>query len=122
MFNFSDDVFEHTSKLTPAVLQACEMLGMYQAELASVLGLQCADIGRMSSIKQFLLPDSMAWENAILFIRLFQCLYNKFNGNEAAMYHWLRADNKQLAGSPLLLIVDEGKLSLVLDFIINQKI
>lgn len=122
MYNFSDDVFVDTSKLTPAVLQACEMLGMYQAELASVLGLQCADIGRMNNIKQFLLPDSIAWKNAILFIRLYQCLYNKYNGNEAAMYHWLRADNKQLAGSPLLLIVDQGKLPVVVEFLFNQKI
>ena len=36
-------------------------------------------------------------------------------GDEAAMCHWLRASNRQLEGVPLLLLVDEDRLSEVLD-------
>jgi len=120
VFKFNNDVFENTQKLTPAVLQACDMLGMYQAELASVLGLQCADIGRMTSVQQFLTPNTHAWEQAMLFIRFYQCLYELHNGNEAAMVHWLKANNSEFNNSPLLLMVDEGKLSFLLDYLVNQ--
>jgi len=121
VFNFNNDVFENTQKLTPAVLQACDMLGMYQAELASVLGLQCADIGRMTSIQQFLIPGSSAWEKAVLFIRFYQHLYDQYGGNEVKMVHWLRADLAEFSNSPLLLMVDEGRLAFLLDYLSNQS-
>ena len=117
LHNFSDEVFGHTCKLTPAVLQASEMLGMYQAELASILGLQCGDIGRMNSVQQLLVPESVPWHKAILFMRLYQCLFDKYNGNEIAMNHWLRRDIKEFEGSPLVLMVDKGKLSFLFDYL-----
>ena len=120
MFNFDNDVFNSTEKLTPAVLQACGMLNMYQAELASVLGLQCSDIGRMSSVQQFIIQDSMVWEKAVLFIRFYQCLYEKHSGNEVAMVHWLRAEKKELNSSPLLLMVDNGQLLSVFEYLLRQ--
>ena len=121
MFNFDDDVFEHTEKLTPAVLQACEMLSMYQAELARVLGLQCADIGRMTSVQQFLIPDSAAWNKAVSFIQFYQYLFTKFNGDEALMVHWLKTDNSELKGNPLLLMVDDSRLSYILKHLSQQS-
>ena len=112
-------MFESTEKLTPAVLQACEMLGMYQAELARVLGLQCADIGRMASVQQFLVPGSIAWEKAVLFIQFYQCLYDKCNGDGALMVHSLRSEQLELKGSPLLLMVDDDRLPFLLDYFSN---
>ena len=116
MHALSSDVFDSPRLLTPAVLQAAEMLGMYRAELARVLHLKCQDIGEFAEIKKYLEPDTQAWRQALLFIRLYQALFVHFQGDEAAIHHWLRAENKNLAGVPLLLIVDEDKLSQVLDF------
>jgi hypothetical protein len=120
VFKFDNDVYKSPEKLTPAVLQACGMLNMYQAELASVLGLQCADIGRMSSVQQFLIPGTIAWERAVLFIRFYQCLFEKYNGDEAAMVHWLRGEKKELNSSPLLLMVDNGQLLSVFEYLSFQ--
>ena len=95
------------------------MLGMYQAELARVLGLQCADIGRMSSVQQYLVPDSTAWEKAVLFIKFYQCLFYKYNGDGALMVHSLRAEQQELKGSPLLLMVDDDRLPFLIDYFSN---
>ncbi len=92
------------------------MLGMYRAELARVLYLQCRDIGRLADIKQLLEPGTDTWRQAVVFIRLYQTLFAGMQGEEATIHHWLRVENKHLGGVPLLLIVDEDRLSEVLDF------
>lgn len=103
------------ARLTPAVLQAAELLGLYRAELARVLHLQCGDIGRLGAARERLVPGSRSWQQAVLFIRFYRALYTLMQGDEAAMCHWLRASNRQLEGVPLLLLVDEDRLSEVLD-------
>ena len=119
MFEIDQKVIEKPEKLTPAVLQVAEMLGMYHAELARVLKLQCADIGRLASVQQFIEQGTVAWEQAVLFIRFYQALYKMHSGNEIAIYNWMRVENKQLKGTPLLLIVDNNCLEYVLSFIEN---
>ncbi len=116
MYAIGNEVFDSPADLTPAVLQAAEMLGMYRAELARVLHLQCQDIGRLADVKQLLEPDTDAWQQAVIFIRLYQMLFTGMQGEEAAIHHWLRVENKALGGVPLLLIVDEDRLTQVLDF------
>jgi hypothetical protein len=103
--------------LTCAVLQATEMLGMYRAELARVLHVRCGDVGELAERKALLEPGSNAWEQAKLFVRFYNALYDMSDGDSVAMYHWLRADNRALQGSPVLLIVDEGQLQLVIEYI-----
>ncbi len=119
MFEIDQKVLEKSEKITPAVLQISEMLGMYHAELARVLKLQCADIGKLASIQQFIEPGTVAWEQAVLFVRFYQTLYKMHCGNEIAIYNWIRVENKQLKGTPLLLIVDNSRLEYVLNFIEN---
>ena len=115
MYAITDEVFDSPARLTPAVLQAAEMLGMYRAELARVLHLQCQDIGRLADMKQLLEPDTVAWRQAVVFIRFYQTLFAGMQGEEAAIHHWLRTENDALGGVPLLLIVDEDRLAPVLE-------
>ncbi len=119
MHALTDEVFSSAAKLTPAVLQVAEMLGMYRAELARVLHLLCEDIGDLADINTLLEPNSLAWQQAVLFIQFYQTLYDYLQGDEVAIYHWLRAENRKLKGVPLMLIVDEDKLHEVLDFILQ---
>ena len=104
-------------QLTQAVLQVITFLGMYQAELARILGLQCADIGDMASAKQFIEIDSEAGKKARLLVRLYNLLYDRFSGDEALMCHWLRRHDDDLSGAPFYLIVDEHKLDAVITFL-----
>ncbi|MFK5985520.1 MAG: hypothetical protein QM479_08855 [Pseudomonadota bacterium] len=103
--------------ITQSVLQAGFCLNMYHAELARILQLQCNDIGLISSAQYVLQPGSRAYQQAILFIMLYQALFNKFNGNAIAMYRWLHHQPKNLSNSPHLLIVDENKIMQVVDYL-----
>ncbi len=51
-----------TTKLTPTVLQAADMPGLYGAELARILNLSCGDISLMANGKKLLETGSEAWD------------------------------------------------------------
>ncbi len=95
---------------------------MYHAELARILGQQCGDIGELASGQCCIQKHSEAWHQAELFIEMYQQLYDYFKGDGVAMYHWMRADNRQLNGTPHFLIVDHGKLRLVHDYLIQVNL
>ncbi len=104
-------------KLSQSVIQVIELLGMYDAELARILGLQCGDIGELTCGKRCIKRDSDAWYKAALFIETYQLLFDYFDGDGVAMYHWMRADNKHLHGTPHFLIVDDGRLQIIRDYL-----
>jgi hypothetical protein len=99
------------------VLQITEMLDLYRAELARVLQLKCEDVAQLASGRRELEPGTPAWDQAILFVRFYQALFEKMAGDGVAMHHWLRADNPRLNGVPLLLMVDDGRLAELLDHV-----
>ena len=115
MFKLNTRKYDSQEQLTQAVLQVADMLGMYRTELARVLQLQCGDIGKLSAVKQFLQPGTKAWHQATMFIRFYQVLYEAHMGDEIAIYKWLHRSNKAFEGVPLLLIVDEGRITDVLE-------
>lgn len=98
-------------RLTQAVLQIVDMLGLYQAELARILRLKCGDIGRLAAAQQCLEPATPAWERARLLVRCYRALYIVQQGNAVAMRHWLHVPDAALGGVPHLLIVDDGRLA-----------
>lgn len=109
--------FENERKLSQSVIQVIELLGMYHAELARILGQQCSDVAEISSGKRCIKQDSKAGHQAVLFINMYHQLFDYFDGNGVAMVHWMRAHNSNLNGSPHLLIVDNGKLQLIHDYL-----
>lgn len=109
--------FESERKLSQSVIQVIHMLGMYDAELARILGQQCADIGELTSGKRCLIKESEAWHRAVLFIETFHLLFDYFEGDGVAMYHWMRAYNRNLNGTPHFLMIDDGKLTAIHDYL-----
>jgi hypothetical protein len=97
------------------------MLNMYNAELARVLGQQCGDIGELASGQHCIKQDSTSWQQAVLFIETFHLLFDHFDGDSVAMYHWMRAFNKQLDGTPHFMIVDDNKLQTVHDYLSDHR-
>ena len=110
--------FENERRISQAVIQVIELLGMYHAELARILGQQCGDIGELTSGKRLIKKDSNAWSQAVLFINMYHQLFDYFDGDSVAMYHWMRAHNKQLNGTPHFLIVDEDQLKKIHDYLV----
>jgi len=112
-----DKPFESERRLSQSVVQVIELLGMYHAELARILGLQCGDIGGLTSGQHCIKRDSEAWQQAVLFVETYHLLYDYFDGDGVAMYHWMRADNRLLNGTPHFLIVDNAQLQLIHDYL-----
>lgn len=108
------DPFTSARRLSQSVVQAGELLGLYRAEVARILGFQCADISALYDGGLVLEPGSAAWDRAVLFVQFYQALYDRMAGDGARMWHWLRADNRELGRSPFLLMVDDGRLPDVL--------
>ena len=48
--------------------------------------------------------------------------YDDFEGDSVAMYHWMRAHNKHLEGTPHFLIVDDGKLQNIYDYLLQANL
>ncbi len=97
-------------QLSQSVLQITEMLGMYHAELARVLHLQCADIGALANGKMVLDEHSESWSHALAFLAFYQALYSYFEGDGVAMCNWLRRDHVEFGKTPLLVMVDDLRI------------
>lgn len=115
------DVNQKSSSLTQAVLQVSHMLGLYHAELARILKLQCADVGELANAQKTLDVNTIAWQQAEKFISVFECLYLKFQGDETLMCNWLRKQNTELNGVPLYLMVDDDLLDICLAWLMNDR-
>ena len=100
-------------KLSQSVVQAGEMLGLVRAEVARILGFKCESISALYDGRLLLQEGSAAWQQGLLFIRFYNHLYDRFDGELARMVHWFRADNRELGDSPFLLIIDHGELARV---------
>lgn len=113
---------QNERKLSQSVIQIIELLGMYHAELARILGQQCSDIGELTSGQSCISRNTDAWHQAKLFVNTYNLLFDSLAGDGVAMYHWMRAYNKELGGTPHFLIVDEDKLQLIHDYLQNKQI
>lgn len=100
--------------LSQSVLQITQMLGLYHAELARILHLNCADIGELAEGKSSLVKNSPQWTQALKWVQFYECLYAHCRGEEAAMCHWLRRPHGALGSVPLYAMVDEGRIDEVL--------
>lgn len=107
--------------LSQAVVQITQLLGLYQAETARILQLQCGDIGRLNTGKLIIRADTPLAQKAKAFVRMYEQLYRYRAGNAVEMYHWLRASQPELGGIPLLMMVDESRLSEVVAWLEAQN-
>lgn len=111
------DPFSSPRKLSQSVVQAGEMLGLVRAEVARILEFKCENISALYDGRLVLEEGATAYEQAVLFIRFYQALYDRMAGDEPQMVHWLRGQKRELDNSPFYLMIDEGQLGLVLEFL-----
>jgi DNA-binding XRE family transcriptional regulator len=88
--------------LAKALLNTREQLGLTQQELADIVGVHRTAIGRWAD--SGLRPQSKSGELALLLIRAYRALFALFGGNLEDMRHFLRTENRHLAGVPLVLM------------------
>lgn len=88
--------------LAKALLNTREQLGLTQQELADIVGVHRTAISRWAD--SGLRPQSKSGELALLLIRAYRALFALFGGNLEDMRHFLRTENRHLAGVPLVLM------------------
>ncbi|MGP9823881.1 antitoxin Xre/MbcA/ParS toxin-binding domain-containing protein [Ectopseudomonas khazarica] len=86
--------------LAKALLNTREQLGLTQQELADIVGVHRSAISRWGE-QGGLRPQSKTGELALLLIRAYRALFALFGGNLQDMRHFLRTENRHLAGVPL---------------------
>lgn len=99
--------------LSRSVLQIADLLGLYRAELARVLGVRCDEVGALGRGEWLLRQDTQPWRRARMLVRLFEALFELHRGKESAMHRWLRVQQDSVEGVPLLLMVDHGAIERV---------
>jgi hypothetical protein len=92
--------------LTSAVLNAADLLGIAQSELADIFGLSAATVSRMGAGTYLLQPARKEWQLGALFVRLFRSLDSITGGRDELSRAWLRAHNRALVGTPAALLRD----------------
>lgn len=101
--------------LIASVNHATDTLGLYRAELARILGLNCADVSDSQNLELLFESNTAVRSRAELFIRFFLLLEMLFPDDTVLMVNWIRKDNVDLGTTPFLAMVDFGKLSDVVD-------
>ncbi|MCG6936728.1 MAG: hypothetical protein LJE83_00955 [Gammaproteobacteria bacterium] len=101
--------------LIAAVNHATDTLGLYRAELARILGLNCADVSDSQNLELLFASNSSVRSQAELFVYFFQLLEILFPDDTVAMVHWFRRENSKLGTTPFLAMVDHGQLGKVVD-------
>lgn len=99
-----------THSLIASVNYVTDSLGLYRAELARILHLNCGDVSDSAHL-EFLMRENIDVKRcAERFVMFYHLLEKHFNGDSVAMLHWFRKQNKQLATSPFLAMVDDARL------------
>jgi len=109
--------FSSPRKLSQSVIQAGEMLGLVRTEVARLLEFKCENISALYDGKLVLEEGTTAYEQAVLFVLFYQTLYDHMAGDEPKMIHWIRGQKRELDNSPFYLMIDEGKLGQVLEYL-----
>jgi len=108
--------------LTMAVVQAAQLLDLYNAEIASILGLKCADIVEMHNSERVIPPASQQGNKARSFITLFNMLDTNHHSNQDAMSNWLRHKQEGLHDTPLSIIVDQDNIESIVSYLRSPAI
>ncbi len=101
-----------------AAVRAADLLGISQAQLARIVGVDPSTLSRRSRSGKGLDPRSKEYEAALLWIRLFRSLDAIVGGHDTSARAWLTSPNLAFAGQrPRDLIDDTEGLVRVLQYL-----
>lgn len=107
---------EPAAVLAKALLNAAEQLGLKQAELGAILGLDRTGISRLKQ-NPSLDPNSKKGELALLVIRIARALFALTGGDKEWIKHFMHSPNKVTGGIPAKQMESIQGLIQVLQFV-----
>lgn len=102
--------------INEAVINAAKILDLKQVELTKIIGPKKTQISELftkgkNAIHQ---SDTVYWDHAILFLRLFRSLYALLGEDSMQAQAWLRSHNYHLNGIPIdMILKTEGLVHVV---------
>ena len=110
-----DDAPDRGVVVLDASVRAADLLGLSQARLARVLGMDPSTLSRRLSSRRGLEEGSREYESALLWIRLFRGLQAVVGGQDATARAWLTSPNLAFAGQRPRDLIDgiEGLVRVV---------
>jgi hypothetical protein len=96
---FPSPATDPAAVLTKALLNAGQLLGLRNRDLATIVGASEASVSRLAR-ERVIEPNSKEGELALLFLRLFRSLDALVGGDEAKARAWLHAANTHVGGVP----------------------
>jgi len=81
--------------LAKAVINACKVLGISQAELGRMIGRD-----RSTLIRSGVDPASHSGQLSLMLVRCYRSLYALMGGNAEQMRHWMHTPNHHTGGIP----------------------
>lgn len=101
--------------LNAAAMQCAQRLGLYQAEMASILGVTCVEVGQMNRHQFMFAKGTKIEANAIAMIQMFNALFVFCKGSEVMMFNWIRRQQPPWPHTPLIEMVDYSGVDNVLN-------
>ncbi len=108
---------EKSRVLTKAFLNAGELMGLTNKELAAIVGVSAPTISRMTAPASYIDPATKHGELAMLLIRLFRSLDAIVGGSHEASKAWLDADNTYFDAPPRSLLSSATGLIRVVEYL-----
>lgn len=110
-----DDAPDRGVVVLDAAVRAADLLGLSQARLASILGVDPSTLSRRLSSRRGLDEGSREYESALLWIRLFRGLQAVAGGQDATARAWLASPSLAFAGQRPRDLIDgiEGLVRVV---------
>ena len=108
---------EDKHEVIAALNLATDTLGLYRAELARILGLQCQDVSNSMQLESILLSNDIVRNKAEKFLVLYRRLEGYCANDSVKMVHWLRVEHPLLGTTPFLALVDHNRLDEVVDLL-----
>ncbi|MBS0290844.1 MAG: DUF2384 domain-containing protein [Proteobacteria bacterium] len=92
--------------INEAVVNAARILELKQSELTRIIGPKKTQISNLfnKNLNAVHQSDTVYWDHAILFLRMFRSLYALFGEDSAQSKAWLKNYNYHLLGIPSELI------------------
>lgn len=107
--------------LTKATVNAAELLGLQNTDLAQVIGVSGATVSRYKRGDSEISPSSKHGELALLLIRVFRSLDPLVGADAEMRKKWMHSKNKALGGVPAELIVKPDGLARTLAYLDGMR-
>lgn len=108
---------EKARVITKAVINAANLLGLTDAQLAKTLGVDPSTVSRGKRTKILVKPGTKQYEFALMLIRVFRSLDAIAGGDTVYVKSWMSSENRSLQKRPIDMLGETMEFSRVVNYL-----